>query len=142
MLVVAAAIVSRPKEFDITEALLAAGTGFFAFRHARYMPVFMIVALPLADIFSRAAPGCGGPGSGGPVRGHVGLHLCQGRASRAGAATDGRVGEPGPIPREGRDFIVSRNLRGNMYNSTPGAGISSGGWSGETGVPGWQKHQP
>ena len=118
MLVVAAAMVSRPKEFDITEALLAAGTGFFAFRHARYMPVFMIVALPLAGHF--LARGAWVRWLRVPaVLCAVTLAFIFARDERHGLARL-RTGEwvnPVQFPVKAADFIVSRNLRGNMYNS-------------------------
>lgn len=117
MLVVAAAIVSKPKRLDITAALLAAGTGYFAFRYARHMPVFMIVALPLAGHFlSRSAL----------VRwariltiaGAFALIFIFARNERHGL-TRLRTGEwvnPDDYPVKAADFIIANNLRGNMYN--------------------------
>jgi positive regulator of sigma E activity len=117
MAVVAIAIVSRPRNLDITAALLAAGTGYLAFKHARFMPVFMIVALPLAGHFlSRGAwvrharvlaSACA-----------FALVFIYSRDEHLGLARL-RTGDwvnPVEFPVLAADYVLARNLRGNMYN--------------------------
>jgi hypothetical protein len=117
MALVAAAIVSRPKQLDVTEALLAAGAGYFAFKHARYMPVFLIAALPLAGHFLSR---------GGWLRwARAAVIACAcalvfffARDERQGLARL-RTGDwvsADHFPVRAADFIIAKDLRGNMYN--------------------------
>jgi hypothetical protein len=117
MAVVAAAIVSRLKKLDITETILVAGTGYFAFRHVRYLPVFMIVALPLAgDFLSRGswlrsvrvvAIAC------------ASLVILVFAGDERGGLERLRSGQwvsPSQYPVRAADYVIARNLQGNLYN--------------------------
>jgi hypothetical protein len=117
MAVVTVAILSGLKKLDITEALLAAGIGYFAFKHIRYAAVFMIVALPLAGNFlSRGAWVRWGRAAALVCA--FALVFIYTRDERQGL-TRLRTGDwvdPVKFPVKAADFILARNLRGNMYN--------------------------
>jgi len=117
MALAAAAVVSTLRRPDLTEAVLAAGTGYFAFRHTRYFPVFMIVALPLVGEFLSRHPwrAWGRALAVSSALLLVGLFAWNERQGLRRL----RSGEwviPSRYPVKAADFIVARNLRGNMYN--------------------------
>jgi hypothetical protein len=118
MAVVLAAVTwRRPREFDLTEAILAAGTAYFAFQRARYVPFFMIVALPIAGRFLSQGARVNW------VRPAAAVFACAlavvfGKDEKGGLERlrTGEWVDRLHLPVEAADFIVARNLRGNMYN--------------------------
>lgn len=117
MAVVLAAVAWRPKQFDLTEAVLAAGTACFAFQRARYLPFFMIVALPIAGRFlsQGARPRWAGSAAAAFA---CALAVTFGKDERGGLERlrTGEWVDRLHLPVDAADFIVARNLRGNMYN--------------------------
>jgi hypothetical protein len=117
MVIVAAAIVTSPRKLDITRALLAAGTGYFAFKHVRYAALFMIVAMPLAGRFLSRSSWVRWARISAIVCA-LALMFIFTRNERQGLArlrTREWV-DPVEFPVEAADFIIAENLRGNMYN--------------------------
>lgn len=123
MAVVAAAILSGPRRLDLTQALLAAGTGYFAFKHTRYVPVFMIAALPLAGSFLSRGPWVrwARPAAIAVAIALVAVFAGDERHGLARLRT-GEWIDPVEFPVKAADFIIARDLRGNMYNHYPWGG--------------------
>jgi hypothetical protein len=117
MALAAAAVASTLKTLDLTEAVLAASTGYFAFNHVRYFTVFMIVALPLAGEFLSRSPWRKW-GRILAVSSALLLVALFGRDERQGLRRlrSGEWVSPTQYPVRAADFIIARNLRGNMYN--------------------------
>ncbi len=111
------AVFLRRKKLDITEVALLAGTGYFAFTRMRYIPFFLIVALPvIGRAFSEA----------GIIRLARAGVLCLAlfsavffswnarpylRAASVGAYIQNYV-----FPLAAGEFIAGNRLKGNMYN--------------------------
>ena len=117
MFLAAAAIAAKPSRVDITEALLVAGCGYFAFRHVRYGPLFMIVALPpIGRFLSQGA--LLRPARALLSAGALALVLVFARDERGGLQRlwRGDWVSRDVYPVEAADFIGASGLRGNMYN--------------------------
>lgn len=110
-------LLSRTTKPDITQIFLLAGTGYFSFTQTRYVPFFLIAALPVASRYL----------SGKilliPARALVlGIALF----SAASFVWDERFNidnlrsgywvQEGFYPVEAAEFIAANDLRGNMYN--------------------------
>jgi hypothetical protein len=117
MLLAVVAVVASVKFIDLTNAVLLAASGYFAFRHLRYVPVFLIVALPVIGRFlslgTRAR-------FARPPLIACALALVLVFATdelhglerlRTGDWVDRAV-----FPVEAVDFIVASGLRGNIFN--------------------------
>lgn len=117
MLLAAVSVISRPRRVDLTEALLVAGTGYFAFKHVRHAPIFMIAVLPMVGRFLSLGPW---------VRWTRAAAIAAALVLVSIYATDERHGlerlrtgvwvDPADYPVAAADFIVASGLRGNMYN--------------------------
>lgn len=117
MLLAAVSVVFRPRRIDLTEAILVAGTGYFAFKHVRYAPIFMIAALPMVGRFLA---------QGAWVRWTRAVAIAVALVLVSIYATDERHGlerlrtgvwvDPADYPVAAADFIVASGIRGNMYN--------------------------
>jgi len=116
MIVVAVAFAARPSQIDLTEAVLAAGSGYSAFRHIRYEAFFLIVALPVVARFlshkdrNRAVRALA---SAGAVAVAV-LLAADERPDIRRLQRGEWVGDA--FPAAAAAFINSSGLRGNMYN--------------------------
>lgn len=117
MALAAAAVASSLKTLDLTEAVLVASTGYFAFRHTRYFPVFMIVALPLVGEFLSRRPWrrWGRALAVSSALLLVGVFAVNERRGLQ-RLRSGEWVNPNQFPVKAADFIIARNLRGNMYN--------------------------
>lgn len=106
------------KKPDITLFVLLAGTGYFGFQHVRYVPFFMIAALPAIGVLLSAER-----------FGRWGRYLLV-AASIAGAAFAVRDQVPSGervklamnvnneiYPVQAADFIIANDLKGNLYNT-------------------------
>jgi len=117
MLLAAVAVAAKPSRIDITEAVLLAGSGYYAFRHIRYGALFMIVALPVIVRF--LSQGARLPAARAALSaGALALALLFARDERQGLQRL-RLGEwvgRDAFPVEAADFIGAGGLRGNMYN--------------------------
>lgn len=117
MLLVAASIIFRPGRIDLAEAILAVGTGYFAFRYVRYAPVFFIAALPMVGRFLS---------QGTWVRWTRAVAIAGALVLVSFYATDERHGierlrtgvwvDPADYPVAAADFIIASGIRGNLYN--------------------------
>jgi hypothetical protein len=118
MLLASAAILSRPKTIDITEVVVLAIVGYFAFKALRYIAVFMIVAIPVIGRFLSQY--------GRPRWARAGAIACalvlvlvyarderpEIRRLRTGDWVDRDI-----FPVAAADFILASGLSGNMYNA-------------------------
>jgi hypothetical protein len=105
------------RKVDITELVLLAGTGYFSFTTMRYVPLFLVAALPAV---SRAF-------SGGrflkPVRIFIiavslfaGTFLSWNGRANLDNLTSGDWINRYLYPVTGAEFIMKNELKGNMYN--------------------------
>ena len=113
----AAGFALRPKKTDLTEVVLLAGAGFFSFTRIRYMPFFMIAALPfMGRLFFEG-------GLLKPFRVFIlfvalfsGSYFTWNERANFGNLMSGTWVERFFFPANAVDFIIGSNLRGNMYN--------------------------
>ncbi|MGC2062931.1 MAG: hypothetical protein WA610_08125 [Thermodesulfovibrionales bacterium] len=104
------------KKIDITETALLLATGYFSFSALRYVPFFLIAALPvLARIYSAGKLKT-------PARTiiliaalFIGLFFARDRLN-FGPLSSGRWIDEQKFPVGAADFILSNDLKGNMYN--------------------------
>lgn len=105
------------RKVDITELVLLAGTGYFSFTTMRYVPFFLIAALPAASRFY----------SGGrilkPARMSVitvslfaGIFFTWNARANLDNLTSGNWIDSYMYPVTGAAFIIENDLKGNMYN--------------------------
>jgi hypothetical protein len=118
MLLAIAAILSRPKAIDITEVVLLAASGYFAFMTLRYVTVFMIVALPLIGRFLSHSGRLQWARTFA-IAGALALVLVYARDERANVwrLRTGEWVSRDEFPVEAADFILASNLGGAMYNA-------------------------
>jgi hypothetical protein len=117
MLLAVVVVVTNLKRVDLTDAVLVAACGFFAFRHVRYGPVFMIAVIPLVGrAFSK---GAWATWARPPlIAGALALVLVFARDEVHGVErlrTRDWVDRTS-LPVAAADFIAASGLRGNIYN--------------------------
>ncbi len=110
-------LVVNIRKIDITESLLLAGAGYFSFTTLRYVPIFLIAALPAASGFF------GGGKLLKPARIVVlaisiisGIFFSWNERSNLANVKSGNWMDEGLFPVKAADFIRENNLQGNMYN--------------------------
>ena len=110
-------VIYNIRKVDITELVLLAGTGYFSFTTIRYIPIFLIAALPAASSFF----------SDGrilkPVRIFVftvsmisAIFFSWNGRSNLANLTSGNWISSAMFPVAGAEFIMKNDLQGNMYN--------------------------
>ncbi|TAN43394.1 MAG: hypothetical protein EPN25_01030 [Nitrospirae bacterium] len=111
------ALLLQRRRPDITQTLLLGGTGYFAFTQVRYMPFFLIAAIP---VISRAFSA---QNLLVPVRALVLIAALTAAAFFAvdergniSSATSGQWIHSANFPVSAADFIQANRLTGNMYN--------------------------
>jgi hypothetical protein len=118
MALTALLVVSRPKKVDITECVLLAILGYFAFSHVRYAAFFAVAAIPA--IGSHLS--CGKAAHWGrwllpPIAIAIAMWASAGEFSlnmatvRNGDWVSNRL-----FPEKAATYIISNNLQGNMFN--------------------------
>lgn len=115
MFLTAVGLIFNVRRIDITEMALLTGTGYFAFTQIRYIAVFLIAALPVASRYLSNMK---------PLRTIRGLVIFA--ALLAGAlairdeepnfslASDQFISDY--FPSSAAEFILSNDLKGNMFN--------------------------
>ncbi|MBI4691431.1 MAG: hypothetical protein HY754_14365 [Nitrospirae bacterium] len=105
------------KKTDITEAALLAGTGYFSFTTIRYIPFFMITALPVVGrLFSTK----------GILKWsrilmllivvYIAIFFTWDERSNINRIATGRWTNNYAAPENAVEFILKNNIKGNMYN--------------------------
>ncbi|MBA4373423.1 MAG: hypothetical protein C0402_11260 [Thermodesulfovibrio sp.] len=110
-------ILLRTNKLNITEAALLAGTGYFAFTRMRYIPFFLIAALPAIGKYYSAT------GFLKLVRTGVfslalfaAVFFSWQMRPVLPYVSSGTLIQDNIFPVSAVDFIAANNLRGNMYN--------------------------
>ena len=105
------------RKVDITAFVLLAGTGFFSFTTGRYIPIFLIAALPVVSNFFSEGRFLK------PVRLLVitiSIFSCVvftwNRRANLDNLTSGDWINGSMYPEKAAEFIINNNLKGNMYN--------------------------
>lgn len=123
LLLTAVGILLTIRETDITELLLLAGLGYMSFSQMRYIPFFMIAAMPVA---SRTLLGEG-------VRRKLKIGVCvlaMGAGVVSGWLERHAVLSPASqewvnisfLPVRSAEFLATTDLKGNMYNNNAWGG--------------------
>jgi len=123
LLLTAVGILLTLRETDITELLLLAGLGYMSFTQMRYIPFFMIAAMPVAG---RVLQGEG-------VRRMLKIGVCVlalGAGVLSGWHERYAVLAPAPqewvnrsfLPVRSVEFLATADLKGNMYNNNAWGG--------------------
>jgi len=118
LVLAAASFLTTAGKPDITAYALLAGTGYFGFQHIRYVPFFMITALPVIGVLL-SAERVTRWGRYALVAASLSLAAFVIRddiPSRERISLAGRVNSM-IYPVRAADFIVANNLQGNIYNT-------------------------
>jgi len=111
------------KRPDITRLALVAGTGIMAFSEIRYLPFFMLSAVPvLEDSFSGGAPAKAGRVFLLAVAIAAGLYLLPGDLESLKRYRGAKVISTVSYPNDAVEFILSHDFKGNLYNFWPWGG--------------------
>ena len=116
LLLTVTGVMIKRRSMNITELLLVAGTGFFSFFTLRYVPFFMIAALPvIAEKYEGRVLAIG---RAGILVVALGAGVSYGLEARGNLAY---VTTGPPVhhfyPAKAADFIIEHDLRGNMFNT-------------------------
>lgn len=112
------------KKPDITRLALVAGTGIISFAEIRHIPFFMLSAVPaIAESFSRdGAWGKAGRALLLAAAITSGLCLLPGDLESIKEYRRANVVNTVDYPEDAADFIMSKDLKGNLYNWWPWGG--------------------
>ena len=117
LLLAVAGLAVNIRNIDITESLLLAGAGYFSFITLRYVPIFLIAALPAVSGFF------GGGRLLKPARIFVititvisGIFFTWDQRANLANVGSGNWINDNLFPVKATDFIRENNLQGNMYN--------------------------
>lgn len=117
LLMTGCALVVTGNRNDITQATILAATGYFSFTSMRYVPFFMIAALPflvdsLSDlrIIRWSRPAVAALALSGA------LYFSAGETGNISRAMSGRWLSGYTAPERAVTFILRADLKGNMYN--------------------------
>lgn len=105
------------KKPDITRLALLAGTGIFAFVQIRYLPFFMLSAVPVIEhLYSGGAPAKAGRVFLLAAASTAGLYLLPGDLESLKRYRGANVVSILSYPEDAAKFIMSRSAEGNLYN--------------------------
>ncbi len=117
LLLTAVGILVNIKRIDITEAALLAATGYFSFTQIRYIPFFLIAAVPAAGrLFSGnlVLPWARSFILFAAI--FISLFFSKGELNNIYRIGSGRWISDNQFPMKASEFISSHKLAGNMYN--------------------------
>ena len=117
MLLTFAALIVNFKKTDITDIALLAGTGFFSFMQVRYIPFFLIASLPvISRSFSKQNLATLAKVILIPSAVIAALFFAGDETANIKNFRTGSWIDENRYPVKSTDFIISSNIRGNMYN--------------------------
>ncbi|TAN40609.1 MAG: hypothetical protein EPN25_07055 [Nitrospirae bacterium] len=117
VLVTAAGIAVNFKKSDITEVVLIAGTGYFSLMTVRYVPFFLIAALPAASrAFSQKHLLQWARAALLAISFFAALFFGANEIKNVEAVLSGTLIDESNYPAKAADFIIANDLGGNMYN--------------------------
>lgn len=111
------AIIINLKNIDITEIAILAGTGYFSFMHVRYIPFFLISSLPvISRSFSKQNLATIAKVILISTSIIAAMFFASNETANIKNIRAGNWIDENRYPVKAVDFIITNNIRGNMYN--------------------------
>lgn len=117
MLLTFIGLTANRKNTDITQIALFSGLGYFSFTHVRYVPFFLIAALPvICESFSKGRPASLARTIAVPAALLIALVFARDEVANLKNLRSGHWIDEERFPVRAADFIAAHNLTGNMFN--------------------------